>query len=155
MRSTTLRTVLGTAATALLLLAATPAMAGQVAETFDFALDEWMDLDATDGPITLYRVRLDKVEGRLTKATVARPYNPEFVETVRLQLEYTNESSSKWNARLTARWLDEDGDPIDGISANEKLDKKSARKITQVSLVTLKYGLERARTLEVEIHYEP
>lgn len=44
---------------------------------------------------------------------------------------------------------------IGGFSANETLDKKSARKIVAASFSTLKYGLERAETIEVEIHYEP
>lgn len=134
---------------------ATGSSAAQLKQTYDFALDKWQPIEDSDGPVTMHRVRLDIVEGRLTKSAVTRPYNQEFLETVRVQLEYTNESSSKWKGRITVRWLDEDGKAIDGISANETFDKRSAKKINQVSLSTLKYGLERAKTLEVEIHYEP
>lgn len=138
-----------------LLLGAGAVDAAVVSKKYDFALDSWHDMDAADGPVTLHRMRLDVKEGRLTKSTLTRVYNSEYLETVRIQLEYTNESSGKWNARVTVRWRDAEGRVIDGFSANESLEKKSARKIAQVSLSTLKYGLARAKTLEVEIHYEP
>jgi hypothetical protein len=53
------------------------------------------------------------------------------------------------------RWLDEEGRIIDAFSANEVMGKKSARKVAQASVSTLKYGLERAKTLEVEARFEP
>ena len=129
--------------------------AAETLKSYDFVVDEWQEIGATDGPVTLHRVRIDRLEGRLTKSTLARPYNQGYLETVRFQLDYSNGSSAKWRARITVRWLDEEGRVIDGFSANETLDKKSARKITQASVSTLKYGLERARTLEVEVRFEP
>ncbi len=129
--------------------------AAEIAKTYDFVMDDWHAIDEADGPVTLHRVRLDRKDARFTKSALARPHNQEFLETVRIQLEYTNTSSQKWSARLNVRWLDEDGQVVDGFSANESLDKKSARKVTQVSVSTLKYGLERAKTLEVEVHFEP
>ncbi len=132
-----------------------PLAAAETTKSYDFAMDAWHAVDESDGPVTLHRIRLDRKDDRFTKSTLARPHNQEFLETVRIQLEYTNTASQKWRARVSAKWLDEDGQVIDGFSANETLDKKSARKVTQVSVSTLKYGLERAKTLEVEIHYEP
>jgi hypothetical protein len=137
------------------LLTPLAAVAGEVTKTYEFALHEWHGIDATDGPVTLHRIQLDTREGRFTKSTISRPYNQEFLETVQVQLEYTNESSGPWKARIGVRWLDEEKRVIDVISANEKLDKKAARQVTKLSLSTLKYGLERAETLEVTIHFEP
>ncbi len=139
----------------LALIATAPAAAAQFSQTYDFALDSWHEMEASDGPITLHRVRLDLIEGRLTKSSLARPHNSEYLETVRVQLDYTNTSTSKWTARVSVRWLDAEGRVIDGFSANEKLDRNSARKLAQLSVSTLRYGLDRAQTLEVEVHYEP
>ena len=129
--------------------------AAEVKKTYDFALDEWQEIGETDGAVTLHRIRIDRKEGRLTKSAIARPYNQSYLEPVRFQLEYSNGSSEKWKARVTVRWLDEDGQIIDGFSANEVRGKKSARKVAQASVSTLKYGLERAKTLEVEVRFEP
>lgn len=131
------------------------AEAADLSESETFELDQWYELTATDGPVTLHRIRLERKEGRLTKSSVARPHNQEYLDTLAIQLEYTNESDRKWRARIDVRWLDEDGQVIDGFSGNETLDKKSARKITSMSLSTLKYGVEKADKLEIEIHYEP
>ncbi len=137
-------------------LGASPAAtAATFKQSYDFALDRWNEIESSDGPVTLHRIRIDLIEGRLTKSSISRPHNQDFLETARVQLEYTNESSAKWNARVTVKWLDADGKVIDGISANETLGKKSARKIAGVSVSTLKYGLEQAKTVEVEVHYEP
>ncbi len=135
--------------------ATTAAEAATVAKSYDFALDSWNEIGASDGPVTLHRIRLDLIEGRLTKSAMARPHNQQYLETARVQLEYTNESSAKWKARIDVRWLDGEGRVIDGLGANETLDRRSAKKVTGVSVSTLKYGLDRAKTLEVEIHYEP
>ncbi|MDX1501814.1 MAG: hypothetical protein R3325_05580 [Thermoanaerobaculia bacterium] len=129
--------------------------AGVLTRTYDFVTDDWLEIDETDGPITLHRIRLEPQKGRLTKATLARPHNQEYLQPLVVQLEYTNGSDRKWRARVSVRWLDEEGRIIDGIGANETLDKKSAKKLVEVSLSTLKYGVARAETLEVSIHYDP
>lgn len=129
--------------------------AAEVVKSYDFVVDEWHEIGESDGAVTLHRIRIDRKEGRLTKASIARPFNQEYLEPVRFQLEYSNGSSQKWRARVTVRWLDESGEIIDGFSANEELDKKSARKVAQASVSTLKYGLKRAKTLEVEVRFEP
>lgn len=136
-------------------LTAAPARALEVTKSFDFALEEWHELDASDGAVTLHRIRLNPQEKRLTKSRVFRPYNQEYLESVAIQLEYTNGSSTNWNARISARWLDEDGEVIDGFSGNEKLDKKAARKVTGLAVSTFRYGLEKAKTLEIAISFEP
>ncbi len=129
--------------------------AAEVVKTFDFVVDAWHEIEETDGPVALHRIRIDRKEGRLTKSTLARPYNQSYLEPVRFQLEYSNGSTEKWRARVTVRWRDEEGRIIDGFSANEVMGKKSAHKVAQASVATLKYGLERAKTLEVEVRFEP
>lgn len=129
--------------------------AAEVVKTYDFAIDEWQEIGEVDGPVTLHRIRIDRKEDRLNKASLARPNNLGYLEPVRFQLEYTNGASQKWRARVEVRWMDEDGMIIDGFSANETLDKKSAQKITQASISTLKYGIKKAKTLEVKIRFEP
>jgi hypothetical protein len=142
-------------ATFLLIVFSGVVQAQEVVRTYDFEIDRWFEIDAVDGAVTLHRIRIDRKEDRLTKAALARPYNQQYLEPVRFQLDYSNGSSSKWDARVTVRWLDEEGRVIDGFSANETLQKKSARKIAQASVSTLKYGLARAKTLEVEVRFEP
>ncbi len=142
--------------TGLSVLLTAPAVdAEEVAKTYEFAVDEWYEIGVSDGPVTLHRIRIDRKEDRLTKSVLARPYNYQYLEPVRFQLEYSNGTDRKWKARVTVRWLDEDGQVIDGFSANETLDKKSAHKIAQASVSTLKYGIAAAKTLEVEIRFEP
>ena len=131
------------------------ANAAEVARSYDFAVDEWQEIGEVDGPVTLHRIRIDRKEDRLNKSTIARPYNLGYLETVRFQLEYTNGSSQKWRARIEVRWLDEAGKVIDGFGANETLDKKSANKVAQASVSTLKYGIQKAKTLEIKVRFEP
>ena len=131
------------------------AQGAEVVKTYEFEVDRWHEIGLADGPVTLHRIRIDRKEDRLTKSVLARPYNQQYLEPIRFQLDYTTGSSSKWKARVTVRSLDEEGRVIDGFSANETLQKKSANKIAQASVATLKYGLQRAQTLEVEIRFEP
>ena len=148
--------ILGTIAVALVLvLTASAALADEVVKRYAFAIDVWQPIDATDGPVTLHRIRIDRKEDRITKSMLARPYNQQYLEPIRFQLEYSNNASKKWRARITVRWLDENDQVIDGFSANETLDKKSASKIAQASVATLKYGLAKAKTLEVQVRFEP
>lgn len=153
MRKSTIRIVLS----ALLLVVAGvgAAQGGEFIESYEFQVDQWHQIDVSDGPVTLHRIRVDRKEDRLTKAVLARPYNQQHLEPIRFQLEYSNGSSGKWKARVTVRWLDEEGRVIDGFSANETLGKKSAQKIVQASVATLKYGIERAKTLQIEVRFEP
>ena len=138
-----------------LFAAATPLAAAEFQKTFKFAVDEWHEIESTDGAVTLHRIRLNPKEGRSTRSAVLRPFNHEYLSTLQVQLEYTNGTERKWRARVAVRWLDEEGRIIDGFSGNEGLEKKSARKLTEMSVPTLKYGLEAAKTLEVDINFEP
>lgn len=138
----------------LLLVAAPSASAGEVTKTFDFELDEWHDVAYTDGPITIHRIRLDRVEGRFTKSSVWRPHNNENLDTIRITIEYTNTDSKGWKARVTTRWFDGEDRLIDGFGANESFNKNSARKTVEVSVPTLTYGIDRAEKLELSVHFK-
>ena len=140
--------------TALVMMGST-AGATEFERTYDFALDEWHEINDQDGPVTLHRIRINPKEGRVTRSSVLRPFNSEYLETVQIQLEFTNESDSRWRAQISLRWLDSEGRVIDGFTGNEVLGKGAARRITQISVPTLKYGLEVADKLEVGINYEP
>lgn len=138
------------------------AVAGAVAadgaetvKTYQFSVDTWNPVSVEDGPVTLHRIRLDRKHDRLTQATLSRRANEEYLQPIRYHLEYSNTSSAKRRLRVTVRWLDEEGRVIDGFGATETLAKKSAQRVVQSSVATLKYGLDRAVTLEVELRFEP
>ena len=61
--------LLALAGVALILASASPADAGSVSKSVPFQLDEWIELDATDGPVTLHRIRIREV-GRMSPTTL-------------------------------------------------------------------------------------
>ncbi len=136
-------------------LLATPiAFAGEVEKTVSFELDRWVELDATDGPVTLHRIRLART-ARSAKSRLMRPGNDEYLEDVQIQLEFTNEASRDWEAVLAIEWLDAAGQPIDGYDDGENLDSESRRDVQTVTLSTLRYGLERAKKLRLRVAFHP
>jgi hypothetical protein len=135
------------------MLGAPLAQAGEVTKTVPFALDEWIELGTTDGPVTLHRIRLAKVGGSV-KSKVFRPGNSEFLQDVTIELEYTNESAKDdWEAHLDVRWLDGSGEVIDGYDDTEGLDNDTRKDDATVTLSTLKYGLARAKKLQIDIDF--
>lgn len=127
----------------------------EIVRTYEFAVDNWKEIAVEDGAVTLHRIRLDHKEDRVTQATLARRPNEEYLQPIRFQLEYSNSSTAKKKVRIKLSWLDEEGRVIDGFGAAESLQKQSARRTVQASVATLKYGLEQAATLQVEIRFEP
>ncbi len=119
-----------------------------------FALDQWIELNSNDGPVTLHRIRLAAHSG-FTKSKLMRPGNSEYLRDVQIQLEFTNDASKDWEARIRLEWLDGDGKAIDGYNDDENLDNDSRHDEQTVTLSTLKYGLERAKKLKVHITYQP
>ena len=76
-------------------------------------------------------------------------------EDVQIQLEFTNDSSNDWEARMSIEWLDGEGKPIDGYQGEEGLDSEQRHDQQTVTLSTLKYGLDRARKLKISIDTNP
>jgi hypothetical protein len=138
---------------ALSLLATDPASAGEVEKKADFELDRWIELESADGPVTLHRFRIVRASG--TKSRILRPGNSEYLEDNQLQLEYTNDATRDWDARLDVVWSDASGNVIDGYHDSENLDSDSRRDQQTVTLSTLRYGLERAEKLSVRIRFDP
>ncbi len=136
-----------------LVLVSVPGQAGEVSKSVPFELDRWVELEATDGPVTLHRIRLHRVSGGMTKSKLFRPGNDEFLETVRIELEYSNQSGSDWEVDIDLRWVDEAGRTIDGYHDEEDLDNDERYDDATVTLSTLRYGLERATTLELSLDF--
>jgi hypothetical protein len=142
-------------ALALLLFVPSAARAGMVTKTVSFSLGTWTDLAATDGPVTIHRVRLEKQSG-ITKSKLFRPGGgASYATDVQLQIEFTNEATHDWDAAVEVEWLDKDGEAIDGYRGTESLDSESRRDLQTITLSTLKYGLDRAKKLRVRIEFHP
>ncbi|MDQ1347799.1 MAG: hypothetical protein QG573_1172 [Acidobacteriota bacterium] len=139
-------------AAAILLPLAT--FAGTVEKDVPFKLDQWIELASTDGPVTLHRVRLVR-QGGVTKSSFMRPGSSKYLDDVQIQLEFTNDSSNDWEARMSIEWLDGEGKPIDGYQGEEGLDSEQRHDQQTVTLSTLKYGLDRARKLKISIDTNP
>ncbi|MDX1631236.1 MAG: hypothetical protein R3234_05210 [Thermoanaerobaculia bacterium] len=139
----------------ILALAPVPVSAGSVSRSVPFELDEWIELEASDGPVTLHRLRIEEIRGGLTKSKLFRPGNDEYLETIRIELVYSNEADRDWEADLDIRWLDDQGRAIDGYHDEEDLDDDERHEDTTVTLSTLRYGLDRAETLEIGIEFYP
>lgn len=148
--------IVAATASALLCLATPSAEAGEVSTSFPFEIDKWYELEVTDGPVTLHRIRVKEDTGGITKARIFRPGrdNP-YSTTVVIELEYSNDSSRDWDAKITAHWADAEGTPIDGYVGTESLDEEERLEATTMTLATLKYGIEKAKTFDVEIRFEP
>lgn len=143
--------VLGLVAAAFV-LAAAPSQAAEVDKTFPFELDRWYDLDVEDGPITLHRIRVTRVRDNV-KAMISRPGNAEYLETVRIEIEYSHTGKGDREADLKIHWLDADGTIIDGYDDDEDIDEESARDEITATWATLKYGLDVAKKLDVQIRF--
>ena len=138
-----------------LFLACCVTWAGEVNKTVNFKLDQWIELEAKDGPVTLHRIRIAEISGGLTKSKFMRPGNSENLETIQIQLEFSNSSSRDWDAHLNIEWVDAAGEKIDGYNDTEGLDEEESHDRTTVTLSTLRYGLNKAKKLKIKIKFEP
>lgn len=138
----------------LVLALALPAPAGELSKTYDFQLDRWIDLKLEDGPVTLHRFRIEKVGGggvnRLTRGG-----SSDYSTTLEIQIEYSNDASNDWKADVVLEWLDERGNVIDGFRGDENMDEGDRHAYIKASVTTLKYGIERARKLRLEVRTDP
>lgn len=134
-------------------LAAVPARAGSVEKTAPFALDTWIDLNSTDGPVSIHKLRIERQKGGLSKSAFLRPGNDEYLDTLQIQIEFSNSTKDDWKAHLSIKWLDDQGTVIDGYDDKENLDDSSDHAKDTVTLSTLKYGTARAKQLQIKITY--
>lgn len=145
---TRLALILGAAA----LLLAPPLVAQAYDETFDFTVDEWIELDLEEVPITIHRLRLQGSDPGIA-ARIAR--NQRYVQQLELQLEFTNDGSQDWEAEVQVEWLDQAGDVIEGIETDFDLDGRDRRKIRREKKSVNRYGLSRAVRLSIRIELDP
>jgi len=131
------------------------AAAETVNKTFPFDLDKWYDVGVTEGPVTIHRVRVARQGGMVTKSKIFRPGNSEYLDSVQIQVEYSNTATRDWKADLRVVWTDDKDLVIDGYNGSEQLDERESFQHATVSLSTFKYGLEKARRLRVEIVLKP
>ncbi|MCB1037629.1 MAG: hypothetical protein KDD47_27605 [Acidobacteria bacterium] len=131
--------------------AALPAEAASISKEFPFKLGEWYELEVTDGPVTIHRIRVEVQEGNV-KSKIFRPGNSEFSKTVQIQIEYTNRADKDYDADIDVVWVDAKGNEIDGYRDEEGIDEDERDEMT-MTLSTLKYGLEMAKTLKVGIRF--
>lgn len=135
-------------------LAVPAAAQTSVDKTLPFELDKWYELGVKEGPITLHRLHLERQGGVPLKARVAGS-DEEFRVPVKVEIEYSNISSTDWKAVVRITWLDEHGEVIDGYNATSGLDEKKDFNRTGGTVVTLKYGLAHARKLRVLVSVRP
>jgi hypothetical protein len=137
----------------LLLSFAAPAMAAEwkVAKDVPFELDRWIELGVKDGPVTLHRIRVTEVTGHFKPSELVRPLNPDYMKTVRIELEYSNSATRDWETRMAVEWFDSGGVVIDGFKGDENLDDSESHDLVTVTWATLRYGLARGKTLKVKL----
>jgi len=145
--------------TVLSLMACVALSVGAAAESlnksYPFELDKWYDVGVNEGPVTIHRVRVARQGGLVTKSKIFRPGNSEYLDNVQIQIEYSNTATRDWKADLRIVWTDDKDLVVDGYNGTEQLDEKESFQQATVTLSTLKYGLEKARKLRVEMVLRP
>jgi len=137
-------------------LAAAPAQAAPYQRTVAFALDEWIDVAFQDGAVTIHRLRIERKSGiKGFKSALSRPGNGQFVQDVQIQLEYSNTSTTDWQVKARIVWLDSADRVIDGYEGREDVDDKESHELATMLFSTLRYGLDQARRLRIELEIVP
>jgi hypothetical protein len=134
---------------------AASAEATVIRQSCDFRLETWCDIEQTDGPITLHRFRLTTTDIGIRSISASNVLNRDFLERVSAQIEYTNEGDKKYKSYIKVRWLDGEETAIDGFGDEEGLEGHKARGMVRRSVPALKYGLQKAKKLEIEVNLNP
>jgi hypothetical protein len=121
----------------------------------DFMLESWCDIEQTDGGITIHRARVTTTESGLRSISATNVLNDEYLKRIMVQIEYSNSGTRRYKSFVKVRWLDADGEPIDGFGDEEGLEAKKSHGLIKRSIGALKYGLVKAKTLEVEFNVNP
>ncbi len=152
MRSIARTTVIRLFVVLLLVAMTSPVAAETIEDKVPFELDTWYDIDVEDGPVTVHRIRVRLLKAGV-KSKIFRPGKSQYTSDVRVEIEYTNEASRDYEAKLSVHWLDEDGNIIDGVVAKEDFDDDERHETTSNTLSTLTYGLDVAKYLEYDIRW--
>ncbi len=130
------------------------AYSGELTKNVNFALDKWVELNSTDGPVTIHRFRIiEQKKSGFTKSALFRPGNSENLMEIQIQIEYSNDSSRDWDADIEIGWYDAQGKLIDGYNDTESINEDERKEEITVTLSTLKYGIEVAKKLKLHIEY--
>lgn len=135
-------------------LAAPASAQTSVDRTVPFELDKWFELNVKEGPITLHRIRLERVGGGGLKARVTGGED-EYRVAVKVELEYSNAASSDWRGVFRISWVDEGGETIDGYNGSHELEEKKDFNRTGGTVTTLRYGLAHARRVRLLLNVKP
>jgi hypothetical protein len=136
------------------LLAAPASAQTSVDKTVPFELDRWYELNVKEGPITLHRIHLERQGSGGIKARVTGS-DDEYRVPIKVELEYSNVSSTDWRAVFRISWTDDGGEAIDGYSGSHQLDEKKDFNRTGGTVTTLRYGIARAKKLRLLISVKP
>ena len=126
-----------------------------IKQSCDFRMETWCDIEQTDGPVTLHRFRVTTGDVGFRSVSASSVLNNEYLERVSVQIEFTNEGGRKYKSYVKVRWIDADGTAIDGFGDEEGLEANRARGVVRRSIGALKYGLQKAKTIEVEVNLNP
>jgi len=137
------------------LVSAPRAEAVVLKQSCEFELETWCDLEQKDGSVTIHRARVTTGESGIRSISATNVLNDEYLKRIAVQIEFTNEGSRKYKSFIKARWLDADGEPIDGFGDEEGLEAHKARAMIKRSIGALKYGLGKAKTFEIEVDVNP
>jgi hypothetical protein len=135
-------------------LAAPASAQTSVDKTVPFELDKWYELNVKEGPITLHRIRLERSGGGGLKARVTGGED-EYRIPVKVELEYSNISSTDWRAVFRISWVDDGGEAIDGYNGSHELEEKKDFSRAGGTVTTLRYGLIRARKVRFLLNVKP
>jgi len=125
-----------------------------VDKTLPFELDKWYELNVKEGPITLHRIRLERGVGGGLKSRVTGGED-EYRAPLKVELEYSNAASSDWRVVFRISWTDDSGEAIDGYNGSHQLSEKKDFERTGGTVMTLRYGLARARKLRLLLNIKP
>jgi hypothetical protein len=146
-------TLLLAAAITLVVTVALPTMAAaQVNMTVDFDLDKWWDVEKTSGSVTVHRIRVKDQKSNI-KSKLFRPGNSEYLKTIVIEMEFSNDATRDIEADVNIEWKDSSGKTIDGYHDDEDFDEGERHEIQTITLSTLQYGLEVAKKLHIKIDW--
>ena len=126
-----------------------------IRQSCDFRLETWCDIDQTDGPVTLHRFRVTTTDIGIRSISATNVLNDEYLQRIGVQVEFTNEGDKKYKSFVKVRWLDAEETAIDGFGDEEGLEGHKARGMIRRSIPALKYGLQKAKTIEIEVNLNP
>jgi hypothetical protein len=133
-----------------------PAEGAPLQRTVAFVLDQWVDIGFVDGPVTIHRLRIERKSGlKGFKSVLTRPGNSQFLQDVQIQIECSNTSTADWEVAAKIAWVDSGDAVIDGYEGREEVGEGESHELATMLFSTLKYGLDQARRLRVELEIVP